>query len=157
MYDEFGNYIGPELESDESEKEEDEEDEEEVGAHLIEFAFKPCYIPQGGSEGGEGEEGMEVAERGEEGDEMAVVLHEDKKYYPTAEEVYGPDVEVLIINLGATPIRLHPECDLCRHTVPLDCCSRRGHPASDRAHHCPRQKTQVFLPRTRASKHHLQY
>ncbi len=26
--------------------------------------------------------------------EMAVVLHEDKKYYPTAEEVYGPDVEV---------------------------------------------------------------
>ncbi len=25
---------------------------------------------------------------------QAVVLHEDKKYYPTAEEVYGPDVEV---------------------------------------------------------------
>ena len=41
----------------------------------------------------EGEEGMEVVER-EEGDEMAVVLHEDKKYYPTAEEVYGPEVEV---------------------------------------------------------------
>lgn len=39
---------------------------------------------------------MEVAERGEEGDEMAVVLHEDKKYYPTAEEVYGPDVEVSV-------------------------------------------------------------
>lgn len=37
---------------------------------------------------------MEVAERGEEGDEMAIVLHEDKKYYPTAEEVYGPEVEV---------------------------------------------------------------
>ena len=36
---------------------------------------------------------MEVVER-EEGDEMAVVLHEDKKYYPTAEEVYGPEVEV---------------------------------------------------------------
>ena len=30
MYDEFGNYIGPELESDESEKEEEEEAEEEV-------------------------------------------------------------------------------------------------------------------------------
>jgi U5 small nuclear ribonucleoprotein component len=26
--------------------------------------------------------------------EMQVVLHEDKKYYPTAEEVYGPEVEV---------------------------------------------------------------
>ena len=28
--------------------------------------------------------------------DMQVVLHEDKKYYPTAEEVYGPDVEVSI-------------------------------------------------------------
>lgn len=26
----------------------------------------------------------------------AVVLHEDKKYYPTAEEVYGPGVESLV-------------------------------------------------------------
>lgn len=26
-----------------------------------------------------------------------IVLHEDKKYYPTAEEVYGSDVEVFII------------------------------------------------------------
>lgn len=26
--------------------------------------------------------------------DMAVVLHEDKKYYPTASETYGPDVEV---------------------------------------------------------------
>ena len=30
LYDEFGNYIGPELESDESEAEEEEEDEGEV-------------------------------------------------------------------------------------------------------------------------------
>ena len=49
---------------------------------------------------------MEGDEEEEEGEEMegviaqvqnpetAVVLHEDKKYYPTAEEVYGPDVEV---------------------------------------------------------------
>jgi U5 small nuclear ribonucleoprotein component len=26
----------------------------------------------------------------------AIVLHEDKKYYPTALEVYGPDVETLV-------------------------------------------------------------
>ena len=30
MYDEFGNYIGPDIESDESEKEEEEEEEREV-------------------------------------------------------------------------------------------------------------------------------
>lgn len=38
-------------------------------------------------------EGMEVVPAGS-AQELAVVLHEDKKYYPTAEEVYGPEVEV---------------------------------------------------------------
>jgi len=33
-------------------------------------------------------------EREEDDNEQAVVLHEDKKYYPSAEEVYGPEVEV---------------------------------------------------------------
>ncbi len=58
---------------------------------------------------------MDIEERGVTGQEMAVVLHEvltnlkkkkiykffclqDKKYYPTAEEVYGPDVEVGVVN-----------------------------------------------------------
>jgi hypothetical protein len=27
---------------------------------------------------------------------MAVVLHEDKKYYPTAEETFGKDTETLV-------------------------------------------------------------
>ena len=67
---------------------------------------------------GDGAETMETGEESEAGQEMAVVLHEvgqpdiiktwykkciylisiyvsqDKKYYPTAEEVYGPEVEV---------------------------------------------------------------
>lgn len=30
----------------------------------------------------------------DDGADMQVVLHEDKKYYPTASETYGPDVEV---------------------------------------------------------------
>lgn len=28
--------------------------------------------------------------------QMAVVLHEDKRYYPTAMEVYGPEVETIV-------------------------------------------------------------
>lgn len=28
--------------------------------------------------------------------QMQIVLHEDKKYYPSAEEVYGPDVETIV-------------------------------------------------------------
>ena len=45
----------------------------------------------------EEEESMEVGIEGAmvvASETQAVVLHEDKKYYPTAEEVYGPDVEV---------------------------------------------------------------
>lgn len=45
------------------------------------------------------EEDMEVNETAVDlaaPETQAVVLHEDKKYYPTAEEVYGPDVEVSI-------------------------------------------------------------
>ena len=33
-----------------------------------------------------------------------IVLHEDKKYYPTAEEVYGPDVETLVMEEDAQPL-----------------------------------------------------
>ena len=36
--------------------------------------------------------------------ETAVVLHEDKKYYPTALEVYGPEVETLIQEEDAQPL-----------------------------------------------------
>lgn len=32
----------------------------------------------------------------DEDEGMQVVLHEDKKYYPTAEEIYGPDVEAIV-------------------------------------------------------------
>ena len=69
MYDEFGNYIGPDLESEsdsesEDEKKRDEEDEEE-----------------------DMQEGEEREEEEEMAQSMAIVLHEDKKYYPTAGEV----------------------------------------------------------------------
>lgn len=34
----------------------------------------------------------------------AVVLHEDKRYYPTAIEVYGPDVETIVQEEDAQPL-----------------------------------------------------
>ncbi|XP_041087597.1 116 kDa U5 small nuclear ribonucleoprotein component isoform X1 [Polyodon spathula] len=83
LYDEFGNYIGPELDSDEEDDldrdardvdEEDEDDEEEP------------------------------ADPDEEHPGMEVVLHEDKKYYPTAEEVYGPEVETIVQEEDTQPL-----------------------------------------------------
>lgn len=35
---------------------------------------------------------------------QAVVLHEDKKYYPTAKEVYGPDVETVVQEEDTQPL-----------------------------------------------------
>jgi hypothetical protein len=44
--------------------------------------------------GGQDEDAAAGEEDEEEGPmEGAVVLHEDKKYYPTAEEVYGPGAQ----------------------------------------------------------------
>jgi len=85
LYDEFGNYIGPDLESeDDSDSEPEEREEEEA-------------------EDGQEEE-MEQDEEEQGGQSMAVVLHEDKKYYPTASEVYGPDVETIVQEEDAQPL-----------------------------------------------------
>ena len=43
----------------------------------------------------------------EDGMETAVVLHEDKKYYPTADEVYGKETETLVMEEDAQPLEVH--------------------------------------------------
>ena len=47
---------------------------------------------------------MITEEAKDEDTEMAVVLHEDKKYYQTAEEIYGPDVETIVQEEDAQPL-----------------------------------------------------
>ncbi len=75
LYDEFGNYIGPDVD------EEDEEVEGQGGWMDDEMAR-------------EDEEPVPMEEE-EEPRGQQVVLYEDKKYYPTAEEVYG-EAETLV-------------------------------------------------------------
>ncbi|KAJ3536984.1 hypothetical protein NM688_g6759 [Phlebia brevispora] len=96
-YDEFGNYIGADLES-----EEEEEMEQEPFARQ---APEPAPQPLEGFE----EEPMTGVEEGalmqvEEPTHNAVILHEDKQYYPSAEEVYGQDVETLVQEEDAQPL-----------------------------------------------------
>ena len=93
LYDEFGNYIGPDIDSDEDESEQEEEDE-------------PLQVENGY---GDGENGWLTHGDGDGGnDDMdtdgAVVLAEDKKYYPTAMEVYGEGVETLVMDEDAQPL-----------------------------------------------------
>lgn len=46
----------------------------------------------------------DMGEHDEEHPGMEVVLHEDKKYYPTAEEVYGPEVETIVQEEDTQPL-----------------------------------------------------
>lgn len=88
LYDEFGNYIGPELDSDEEDEDaEEDQDRDDVMADYP----------------GEDDEDMDPDDV-EDAPEMQVVLHEDKKYYPTAEEVYGPEVETIVQEENTQPL-----------------------------------------------------
>lgn len=60
-------------------------------------------------EGGEGPGGGEEEEEEEEGPHeggMHVTLFEDKKYYPSAEEVFGAGVETLVMDEDAQPLEM---------------------------------------------------
>ena len=96
LYDEFGNYIGPELESDD-----DSEDSEDAND------FEDQDMANGAGEGVDDdadEMALAEIEAVDGGQSTAIVLHEDKKYYPTASEVYGPEVETLIQEEDAQPL-----------------------------------------------------
>ena len=96
LYDEFGNYIGPELESDDDSDASEEPND-----------FDDQSMPNGDREGMDDDaDEMALAEidDGDGGQSTAIVLHEDKKYYPTASEVYGPEVETLVQEEDAQPL-----------------------------------------------------
>ncbi|GAA27777.2 116 kDa U5 small nuclear ribonucleoprotein component [Clonorchis sinensis] len=99
LYDEFGNYVGPDLMSDEEEPADDGSLPDEQG-----------------SEDELDEERMEPQNNLDDTQEesLAVVLHEDKKYYPSAIEVYGPDVETLVQEEDAQPLT-QPLVEPVRH------------------------------------------
>jgi len=94
LYDEFGNYIGPELAdsdaSDEDSDIEESEDEENV---------------EGSDD--EAPQAMETedtsANATEPSEENQIILHEDKKYYPEAEDIYG-GAETVVLDEDAQPL-----------------------------------------------------
>jgi 116 kDa U5 small nuclear ribonucleoprotein component len=90
LYDEFGNFIGQAPES------EEEADDGDIG---------PSYVYDEDSEvAAEEVNDQQLMELDEEGPTNAVILHEDKQYYPTAAQVYGPDVETLVEEEDAQPL-----------------------------------------------------
>jgi len=95
-YDEFGNYIGADLDSD---------DEDEIPQTDFGRSAEAQAAPLEGYDdepmpGQEENALMEI----DEPVHNAVILHEDKQYYPSAGDVYGPDVETLVQEEDAQPL-----------------------------------------------------
>jgi len=98
LYDEFGNYIGPELPDSDSESgsddegsEEDDEEDEENEEEFETDAPKAMDIDS------------QITVGTEPSLENQIVLHEDKKYYPEAEDVYG-GAETVVLDEDAQPL-----------------------------------------------------
>ncbi|KAL4883611.1 P-loop containing nucleoside triphosphate hydrolase protein [Aspergillus karnatakaensis] len=91
LYDEFGNYIGEAAESDEELQHEDVKPQ----------AFN--YDEAFGADEDEDADQQELMEV-DEGHSNAVILHEDKQYYPSAQQIYGADVETLVQEEDAQPL-----------------------------------------------------
>eukprot|EP01134_Creolimax_fragrantissima_P006103 CFRG6103T1 len=125
LYDEFGNYIGPDVSDSES------EDESETEGKTVAEAL---WDDQAQEQQSTTIDLMDLGEHVEEISTTAVVLHEDKKYYPTANEVYGEDVETLIQEEDTQPL-----------TVPI----------VDPVKVSKWGKTEKDLPRTTYSKEYL--
>ncbi len=88
----FGNFIGEEPEA----SEEESEHGVDTGAYFDDDEY-PEEAPETA-----GQELMQMDD--DEGPSNAVILHEDKQYYPTAQQVYGEDVETLVQEEDAQPL-----------------------------------------------------
>jgi U5 small nuclear ribonucleoprotein component len=102
LYDEFGNYIGPDLDEDSDDDDSDDddklqprddqadsdvsEDEEDDNLHNRELVTHDSSTTPAAM----------LAEP-----MQAIVLHEDKEYYPSVDQVYGEDVRTAVLDEDA--------------------------------------------------------
>ncbi|OAP63247.1 hypothetical protein AYL99_02474 [Fonsecaea erecta] len=89
LYDEFGNFIGEAVSDEEASQD---------GAAEQNYVYDEESEPE---EQAPADQSMDVDD---EGPSNAVILHEDKQYYPTAQQVYGEEVETLVQEEDAQPL-----------------------------------------------------
>lgn len=116
LYDEFGNYIGPDLDDDSSSDDDEDEDS-------LEAAAQPAGRPDDDEEASDvsGEEDMAMVVEAHDNNtteaitpattadaQNQIVLHEDKEHYASATETFGEDVRTAVLEEDAmdleTPI-----------------------------------------------------
>jgi U5 small nuclear ribonucleoprotein component len=93
LYDEFGNYIGPDLDSSDDDSSEASENEAPDDASDVSDMSRDG--------GGRADQLVEHEDLGVASAANAIVLHEDKVHYPSAEEVYGDGVRTAVLDEDA--------------------------------------------------------
>ncbi|KAJ1548336.1 hypothetical protein HK405_003625, partial [Cladochytrium tenue] len=114
LYDEFGNYIGPDVDDEPGDaddflgepggRENVMNRQQENDAFGQESPGPDDQSPPATRPAEPWQNNGMALMQVDEPTSSAVVLHEDKKYYPTAEEVYGPDVETLVQDEDTQPL-----------------------------------------------------
>ena len=97
LYDEFGNYIGPALDSSDEEEEESETEE----ARPVDKDDEESDVSSMGDAAAETALVEADADKVTARQEDAIVLHEDKVHYPSAEEVFGSNVRTVVLDEDA--------------------------------------------------------
>lgn len=99
LYDEFGNYIGPDLPSSDEEDDllDDTRDDDDAAIDLEqEYEQRQRLV----AANDDNADNIQI----DDDDPGQIVLHEDKKYYQTHEEIYGRDVEAIVQEEDTQPL-----------------------------------------------------
>jgi 116 kDa U5 small nuclear ribonucleoprotein component len=127
LYDEFGNYIGPELNDDDDSDDDDDDDEEEEEDDVMQTTNR--VLDHGNDDDAsdvsedhtmnqnhvsvlidddENNTNTQLSFLQQQQHQQQIVLHEDKDHYMSAEQVYGEDVKAIVLDEDAmdldTPI-----------------------------------------------------
>ncbi|GMI59643.1 hypothetical protein ScalyP_jg4013 [Parmales sp. scaly parma] len=119
LYDEFGNYIGADLDSSDSDSDSDSDSESDSRHSVAEpLVEEDDYNSDGGNGNGNGN-GMDVDDPSSSSSSLPnmgqsasvdvsttnqIVLHEDKEHYPSASDIYGSSVNVATIDEDSQPL-----------------------------------------------------
>lgn len=110
LYDEFGNYIGPELDSSDDDDSDDDSDvDRSRGGGDDADAAAPDDTSDVSADDDNAGQGRSMVIANEDGDAAmttadpinAIVLHEDKEHYASAEETFGSDVKTAVLDEDA--------------------------------------------------------
>lgn len=107
-FQEFGNFIGEIEDSDDEELQQDEQQQQQYASTSTRLAgYDDDDEEDEDGQIGDGDVAMDDAEEDDTRvgrASNAVILHEDKKYYSTAQEVYGEDVETMVQEEDLQPL-----------------------------------------------------